>query len=81
MKNPFVVSLIHVFKLGVIYMSHRQVSTIMKLPILDKLKLATFHKGATHKETTVSKLIKTSSGEMQVLMTLNRAAPLKTSVA
>jgi len=87
-KNPFGICPIYVFQLGVIYMSYRQVLTpihnsqlLLKLPILGNLRLATFHKGAKHKETTVSKLVITSSGEMQVLMTLNQAAPLKTSVA
>jgi hypothetical protein len=77
-KNPFGISPIYVFQLGVIYMSYRQVLTLihnsqllLKLPILDKFRFATFHKGAKHKETTVLKLVKTSSGEMQVLMTLN----------
>jgi hypothetical protein len=65
---------------SVIYKSYRQVLTLIhnsqllsKLPILDNFRLATLHK-VQHKETTVSKLVLTSSGEMRVLMTLNQAA-------
>jgi hypothetical protein len=60
-KNPFGVTPINVFKLGIIYMPYRQVLTtinnfqlLLKLRILDKFRLATFHKGQ-HKETKVSK--------------------------
>jgi len=60
-KNPFGVTPINVFKLGIIYMPYRQVLTtinnfqlLLKLPILDKFRLAKFHK-VQHKETKVSK--------------------------
>ncbi len=56
MKNPFGASSIDVFQLGVIYMSYRQVLTpihnfqlLLKLPILDKFRLAAFHKSATQR--------------------------------
>jgi hypothetical protein len=59
-KNPFGIVLINVFQLGVIYKSHRQVLTpihnsqlLLKLPILDKLGLATFHKNATQRNYSI----------------------------
>jgi hypothetical protein len=55
-KNPFGIVLINVFELGVIYKSYRQVLTpihdsrlLLKLPILDKFRLATFHTSATQR--------------------------------
>ncbi len=54
MKNSFDVVLIIVFQLGVICKSYRQVLTpinnsqlLLKLPILDKFRLATLQKSAT----------------------------------
>ncbi len=59
-KNPFGVVPINVFQLGVIYKSHRQVQTLiynshllLKLPILDKFRLATFHKSATQRKCNI----------------------------
>ena len=57
-------------------MSCRQVLTpinnfqlLLKLEILDKLRLVTFHKWQ-HKESAMLELVHTSLREMQVLMTL-----------
>ncbi len=80
------------FRLQVIHKSYRQVLTpvknshlLLKLEILDKFRLVTFHK-IWHKETATLKLVHTSSGEMGVLMTLNnrastqRCSPLKCAI-
>jgi hypothetical protein len=60
MKNPFGASTMSVFQLGVIYMSCRQVLTLinntqllLKLPILDKFRLAIFYKGATQRNYAI----------------------------
>ncbi len=57
-------------------MSYRQVLTpvnnsqlLLRLEILDKLRLATFHK-QQHKDSATLELVHTSSREMRVLMTL-----------
>jgi hypothetical protein len=57
-------------------MSYRQVLTpvnnsqlLLKLEILDKLRLVTFHK-QQHKESATLELVHTSKRETQVLMTL-----------
>jgi hypothetical protein len=42
---------------------------LLKLEILDKLRLVTFHK-RQYKESATLELVHTSSGEVQVLMTL-----------
>jgi hypothetical protein len=64
------------FQLSVIYKSYWQVLThvnnsqlLLKLEILDNLRLVTLHKWQ-HKESATLKLVHTSSGEMRVLMTL-----------
>jgi hypothetical protein len=55
-KNMFGVAPINVFQLGVIYKSYRQLLTpiynvrlLLKLPILDKFRLAIFHTCATQR--------------------------------
>jgi hypothetical protein len=55
-KNPFGRIPVNEFQLGVIYKSFRQVLTpihnfqlLLKLPILDKFRLATCHKSATQR--------------------------------
>ncbi len=55
-KNLFGVAQINVFQLGVIYKPYRQVLTpiynfqlLLKLPIIDKFRLATFHTWTTHR--------------------------------
>ncbi len=60
MKNPFDVVPIIVFQLGVIYRSYRQVLTpidnsqlLLKLPILDKFRLATFNTSATQRNYSI----------------------------
>jgi hypothetical protein len=60
MKNPLGIVLINLFQLGVIYKSHRQVLTpiynsqlLLKLPILDKFRLAIFHKSATQRNYSI----------------------------
>jgi hypothetical protein len=75
-KNPFGLFSDTSFQLSVIYKSYRQVLTpinnsqfLLKLEILGKLRLVTFHKWQ-HKESATLELVHTSSGEMQVLMTL-----------
>ncbi len=59
-KNLSGVSPINVSQLGVIYISCRQVLTwihssqlFLKLPILDKFRLATFHKSATQRNYSI----------------------------
>jgi len=75
-KNPFFISSDTLFQLRVIYKSYRQVLTpvnnselLLKLDILDKLRLVTFHKWQ-HKESATLKRVHTSSGETRVLVTL-----------
>ncbi len=87
MKNWFGLSSDTLFQLIVIYKSYRQVLTLvnnsqllLKLEILDKLRLVTFHKWQ-HKESATLKLVHTSSGEMRVLMTLIHSVKMKTLVA
>ncbi len=60
MKNPFGASLIDVFQLGVICMLYRHVLTLiqnsqllLKPPILDKFRLAMFHKSATQRNYSI----------------------------
>jgi hypothetical protein len=67
-KNPFGVSPINVFQLCVINMWYRQVLTpihnsllLLRLPILDKFRLAIFHKGATQ----INYSIKTSKNKFR----------------
>jgi len=69
-----------VFQLQVNDKSYRQVLTpvlssqlLLKLEILDKLRLVTFHK-AQYKETGTLQLVDTCSEEMRVLVMLNRRA-------
>jgi hypothetical protein len=59
-KNPFGRIPVNAFQLGFVYMSHRQVLTpihnyqlILKLPILDKFRLAIFHKSATQRNYSI----------------------------
>ncbi len=59
-KNLFGVVPINVFQLSVIYKSYRQVLTpihnsqlLLKLPMLDKFRLATLHKTATQRNYTI----------------------------
>jgi len=66
-KNPFGLVFRYFFQLHIIYMSYRQVLTpvnnsqfLLKLEILDKLSLLTFHKWQ-HKESATLKLVHTSS--------------------
>ncbi len=66
------------FQLSVIYKSCRQALTpvnnsqhLLKLPILDKFRLGTFHTCATQRNYN----IRTGSGEMRVLMTLIHDTP------
>ncbi len=73
-------------QLRIIYMSYRQVLTpvnnthlLLKLEILDKLRLVTFHK-RQHKESATLELVHTSSRETRVLMTLTHKM-LKTLIA
>jgi hypothetical protein len=74
-----------VFQLSVIYKLYRQVLTpvnkfqlLLKLEILEKLRLITFHK-RQHKERAPLELVDTSSGE--VLMTLNhKVSKMKTLI-
>jgi hypothetical protein len=61
-------------------MLYRQVLTpvnnsqlLLKLEILDKLRLVTFHAMATQRKCKL-KLVHTSSGETRVLMTLTHRA-------
>jgi hypothetical protein len=75
-KNPFFISSDTLFQLRVICESNRQVLTpvnnselLLKLEILDKLRLVTFHK-QQHKESATLKMVQTSSGEKRVLMIL-----------
>jgi hypothetical protein len=60
MNNPFGIVPINVFQLGVIYKSYRQVLTsihnsqlLLKLPILDKFRLATFHTSTTQRNYSI----------------------------
>jgi hypothetical protein len=71
---PFSLSSDTLLQLCVIYKSYRQVLTpinnfqlLLKLEILDKLRLATIHK-RQHKESVTLKLVYASSGETRVLM-------------
>jgi hypothetical protein len=64
------------FQLCIIYMLYRRVLTpvnnsqlLLKLEILDKIRLVTFHK-QQHKESAMSELVHTSSRKMQVLIAL-----------
>jgi hypothetical protein len=64
------------FQLHIIYMLYRQVLTpinnsrlLLKLEILDKLRLATLDK-QQHKESATLELVYTSSRETRILMTL-----------
>jgi hypothetical protein len=75
-KNPFFISSDTLFQLRDVYESYRQVLTpvnnselLLKLEILDKLRLVTFHK-QQNKESATLKMVHTSSGEMRVLVTL-----------
>jgi hypothetical protein len=65
---------------NVVDKSYREVLTpvnnsqlLLKLEILDKFRLVTYHK-IQHKENAALYLVHTSSGEMGVLMTLNHRA-------
>ncbi len=79
-KNPFGRIPVNVFQLGFVYMSYRQVLTpihnsqlLLKLPILDKFRLAIFHKSATQRNYSIKTGINQFRGETRVLMTLNQA--------
>jgi len=88
-KNPFGIVPINVFQLGVIYKSHRQVQTLiynshllLKLPILDKFRLATFHKSATQRNYCIKtginqSRISKSSHDFELDLTIWRRALLK----
>ncbi len=59
-KNLSGIVLINVYLLGVIYKSYRQVLTsmhnsqlLLKLPILDKFRLATFHTSTTQRNYSI----------------------------
>ncbi len=76
MKNLFGLSSDTLFQLGVIYESCRQELTLvnnsqllLRLEILDRLRLATFHK-QQRKESVTLELVNTSSGEKRVPITL-----------
>jgi hypothetical protein len=67
-KNPFGIVPINVFQLSVIYKFYRQIPTsihksqlLLKLPILDKLRLAIFHINATQS----SYIIKTGMNQFR----------------
>ncbi len=88
-KNPFGVVPINVFQLGVICKSHRQVQTLihnsqllLKLPILVKFRLATFHKSATQRNYSIKTGLKQfrrneSSHDLELGRTVLRKASLK----
>ncbi len=68
-KNLFAISLDTLFQLCILYMLYRQVLTpvnnsqlLLRLEILDKLRLVTFHKWQ-HKESATLELVHTSSKE------------------
>ncbi len=70
------------FRIYVTDKSYRQVLTpvnnsqlLLKLEVLDKFRLVTFHK-IQHKETATLQMVHTSAGETGVFMTLNHRASM-----
>jgi hypothetical protein len=88
-KNLFGLSLLDVFLHGVIYMSYIQALTpihnsqlLLKMPILNKFRLAMFHKSATQRNYSIKTCINQfrrneSSRDREINCTVRRRVSLK----